>query len=234
MIVMSGYFGVFGMIGNIRTGRMLVTNSEAFSYLPPTPRYRVLFLGDSTAVGTGAADPANSLAGRFHIDHPAAAITNMGENGLKVEDALVRMRTLRDQYDLIVLQVGANDILYFSSLSHTTQQLNELLTEAQTHADNVVLITSGNIGLAPFFTSPDISRLYSFRSKRFLDSFEQITTSKEVLFVDLYTEHDEDPFNPNVEEYYAADKLHLNDDGYRVWYENFKATLDDGGVVIPQ
>src|ERR1041385_1130520 len=50
------------------------------------PRLRILFLGDSTAVGTGARDSRGSVAGYFGQDFPKAEIVNISRNGKRLHE----------------------------------------------------------------------------------------------------------------------------------------------------
>lgn len=49
----------------INEGRKIAANSKAFEHQNQNATLKVLFVGDSTAVGSGAKSPEESLAGRF-------------------------------------------------------------------------------------------------------------------------------------------------------------------------
>ena len=53
----------------------------------------------------------------------------------------------------------------------------------------------------------------------FLEEFRKISTEEQALFVDLYTNRENDLFGRDKDRFYAGDFLHLSGEGYRVWYD---------------
>ena len=74
---------------------------------------RILVIGDSTGYGTGAAHATDSIAGRLGTDYSAYAITNDSVNGRQIIGAAKVVAGLpdNDRYDLVLLQIGANDLI---------------------------------------------------------------------------------------------------------------------------
>jgi len=64
--------------------RKMSYDSKPFIRNNPAVRLRMLFIGDSTAVGTGARSNTQSVAGYFGHDYPAAQIDNNSYNGRKL------------------------------------------------------------------------------------------------------------------------------------------------------
>lgn len=90
----------------------------------PAPPYRLLLVGESTAVGVGASSPEASLAPQLagaigrRLDR-AVAWQVIGENGIRAA-ALARKIAERPEpatADLAVIVLGANDTSGFSSLA---------------------------------------------------------------------------------------------------------------------
>src|SRR5205085_12037458 len=110
-----------------------------FERVIPGASYQILFLGDSTAVGTGAVDRHRSTAGYFANDFPQASITNISQNGLRLAGLIKVSASAWDhqrlspsvKYSLIVLQIGANDIIHFTKLSRVKRDLAILLDTAR-------------------------------------------------------------------------------------------------------
>ena len=101
-----------------------------------------LVIGDSTAVGAGAANQNDSIAGRLGSDYPEANIANLGVNGSKTHELIVRLTSLGDKrYDFILIQIGANDIVRRTNLAELKQSIDIVLVEAKKHADQVMLMT---------------------------------------------------------------------------------------------
>lgn len=72
----------------IRRAIRLCAVSRVFEANPPHATARLLVVGDSTAVGTGATSPAASIAGLIARRHPDVAIDNRAHNGVRFADVL--------------------------------------------------------------------------------------------------------------------------------------------------
>src|SRR6185436_17393262 len=90
----------------------------------PKARVKIIVLGDSTAVGTGSKSNTESVAGRFGRDFPQAEIVNISQNGKRI-NGLVRdfLPLVRGHYDLAVVQIGGNDIIWFTPLGRIARDL---------------------------------------------------------------------------------------------------------------
>ena len=84
-------------------------------------------------------------------------------------------------------------------------------------APYVVLMTSGNLGAAPFFPWP-LNRLMTWRARRQRDLLRALAVRHGVAYVDLWREVEDDPFRNDPARYYAADGLHLTGEGYAQWH----------------
>lgn len=193
---------------------------------------KILVFGDSNGVGTGVLDPNESVAGHFGADFPKAEIENRSINGLKVKGLNDLFSPEANSYDFILLQIGANDVLRFTSLDDIRKDMNEILKKATKASPRVVWLSSGNVGLAPFFAR-SVGWAWSIRSKMARDLFLELAKQHGVVYVDLYAERSDDLFAQDPDRYYAGDKLHLSKDGYSVWYLKIRAAMQKAGVVIP-
>ena len=215
----------------VKIGKALARNSQAFSFAPTQPDLRILIVGDSTAVGTGAAMPEQSTAGHFHQEFPNAEIVNISRNGAKISGITAMFQQAQGKFDLVLIQGGANNIIYFTPLPEAKQNMDALLKEAKKYSDNVVLLTSGNIGAAPIWPWP-VNWIYTSRSRKFLAEFETLAQTNDVLFVKLFQEKSEDVFLNDIKKYYAADRLHLTGAGYKSWYNQIRATMTAGHINL--
>lgn len=198
----------------------------------PESRLKFLFLGDSTAVGTGSDDNSRSTAGYLGEDFPDAEITNISHNGQKIHELLASFDDhILGTYDLAVIQIGGNDILKFTPVKYIERDMQTLIKKAKTISRHVVLLHSGNVGAAPIFRWPfDI--IMTERSRRVRDIYMRLAKANGVYYVDLFQERDSDLFLKDVPKYYAPDLLHPSADGYRWWYERIRQTMDDAGIVL--
>jgi lysophospholipase L1-like esterase len=183
------------------------------------PTKRRLVVGDSTGVGVGADDPKHSLAGRLGASFPNASIINRAVSGAKVVDVGLQFDSVRgQQFDLVYIQIGGNDIVRFTNFGDIERGLETLIEKAKAYGSQVVVATSGNIGTAQIF--PRGTRwLIRIRTQQVREVFMLSVPEETVHYVDLYKAERIDPFAADPKKYYAADSFHPSADGYAVWYE---------------
>jgi lysophospholipase L1-like esterase len=226
VIVVSLGYALFetAILGTrIMTGRKLSENSASFQYSASPERFRILIIGDSTGVGTGADGPQDSVAGRISRDFPGTTIENRAEDGAKFANVISQLNEeSEDNFDLILIQAGGNDILRFTPLDMIRVNVEALLKAAKERARRVVLMSSGNVGNAPAFFPP-VNWLYTSRTRKVRELLMNLAQAEGVVYVDLFMERRDDPFIREPERYNAADFLHPGSEGYRLWYEALKA-----------
>ncbi len=211
-------------------GRGVAARSVPFERLLPEATYRILVVGDSTARGTGARVPEESVAGRLGQIVPEASLENRGENGLLTSQIVEQIPDdVSQRYDLLVVHAGGNDILRFTPLAKLRLDVEALLDRAVKVGKTVVLLTAGNVGLAPFFPRP-IGWLYTARTRKVRQMFMETAAAKGVHYVDLLTERKDDVFLTDPPRYYAPDFLHPASEGYRVWFEGVARVLRGAGM----
>ncbi len=184
--------------------------------------FTILVLGDSTAVGTGAKTPEESIPGRLG-SHLRASVENYAQNGATVSDILQQLaRAEREHYDLILVQAGGNDIIKLRSLQVSNTNMDALLFDIRKRSGRVALLTAGRLGKAPFFPKL-IAPLFTARSLALRSLFTTTAERHGVLYVDLLgmsSRFDADPGR-----YYAADMLHLTGAGYGLWFEKLERDM---------
>lgn len=214
------------LVWRISISRRLVARAVAYQRINPQAQFHILVVGDSTGVGTGAKQKEDSIAGRLGQTYADAQIINVSKNGVRVHDALSMLKDIgQERFDLIVIQVGGNDILRFGNLKKLRKDLSELFKIAKSMSPRVVALHSGNVGLAPFFPRP-IGWIYSWRTQEVRAVYGQLAREHGVHYVDLYQERKTDPFGRDPRRYYAADMLHPSSDGYAIWYEHVLETIE--------
>lgn len=192
---------------------------------------KVLFLGDSTAVGTGANTNTESVAGWLAKDFPQAHIDNFSRNGRKLKEQLFEYDFKSTvHYNLVIIQIGGNDILRFTPLVYIRRDLSELIDRAKSMGDHVVVLHSGNVGIAPLFIWP-ISDFLTQRTKAVRAIYQEIAHAKGAMYIDLYHERVDDPLNKNIDRYYSLDYLHPSGFGYQSWYARIRSALKEAGVL---
>jgi lysophospholipase L1-like esterase len=210
----------------VKISNGIIATTEPYEQSPQNAQKRILVAGDSTAYGTGAAENTQSVAGRVGALFPEATLTNVSVNGLR----LAGLRELLNEqpetsYDLILLQIGANDVTGFTGREAVRSDLEKVLEYAEAHAPHVVVVTSGNVGLSPLFKSP-VAELLGWRTRVVREIFiDTIAKRPAVAYVDLYVEREDDVFLTDVPRYYAEDLFHPSGDGYGLWFADIEKVL---------
>ena len=99
-------------VWRIKQSADLARQSEPFQASPAQPVARLLIVGDSTGVGTGASSPAQSLAGLIAQEHPSLKIVNRAKDGAKFADISRQLEALGNQrFDAVLVLGGGNDVI---------------------------------------------------------------------------------------------------------------------------
>lgn len=209
----------------IKKSEVLVAQTHKYERVVPQATSTFLFLGDSTAVGTGSVEPQDTVAGRFGKEFPSATIQNEGINGQKIHQLAMTLASRSpEQVDLLVIQIGANDIIRFTPLGDVRKDLDTVLEKSQRMSKKVVILHSGNVGAAPFFPYY-LGWIWTWRTRVVRDIYLEETKKYGIPYVDLFEERKNDPFLTDTNKYYAPDGLHLTGDGYAEWFKKIQETL---------
>ena len=203
--------------------RAVSAEGVAFQQAPERVSARLLVVGDSTAVGTGAEEPAQSIAGRIGRDFPDTLIENRAVNGAltKAVDRQIRSAALA-RYDAVLIQVGGNDALRFTSRRQLEAALRSAIREARAHSPRVALMSTGDLGDAPAIPWP-LSYLFRARAEMVRDLFRQVARELDCTYVDLWLPAGApNPFEREPDRYYARDGLHPAGPGYAAWYTTLR------------
>lgn len=223
---------VFGI--RVAQGIRLAHESTAFQLWNADALRRVLVVGDSTGVGTGAESPWDSVAGRIARDFPWVEIINTSEDGAKIADVILQMDALEDtDFDLVLVQAGGNDILRFTGLASLERDVAELLSMAASRGNHVIFISTGNVGTAPAFFPP-VNWIYTCRTRQARSLFLRVSRQLHVEYVDLFKEKRDDPFLEDPDKTFARDFLHPGSSGYGLWYEELRRQTSLKEILTPE
>lgn len=219
------------MISDGLTARRLGRSSAPFCRSIDDPIATVMFIGDSTAVGTGTRHPSRSIASRLAQDFPDITVINHGINGASSRD-LVTLLSQHPEWraDLLIIHISGIDIMGLRSLRTLRLNTASILRMAKHIAPHVVLVTPPDLGSIPYFRFP-LSLLFSWRTRRARDFVLRRSKKGDFVHIDLYTDSPDDPFLVERKKYFAADHIHPSDDGYALWYEAIKQALADRGWI---
>lgn len=194
----------------------LVRRSSPLQRAPVQPSGRLLIVGDSTAVGTGATTPSASVVGLLGRQFPDLHIDNRARDGARLADLLEQLDS-DERFDWVIVMAGGNDVVRLRGLAALQTDIERVLHRARQRADQVVLMPAGNVGNAPFFFPP-LSWVMTWRSRRLHVFTREAASHHGAVFVNLFREAADDPFvlRPGLN---ARDGLHPSDAGYRVWFD---------------
>ncbi len=200
-------------------GYRIAGRSTPFQRQLPDCRRRVLVVGDSTGVGTGAACAQDSIAGLLAREFPDVAVTNRARNGAKAADAVHQLATLpAGRFDVVFVHVGGNDILRTTPMPQLEQDITAALLAARERSDIVIFMSTPNMGLCPVFFPP-FSWLLTMRTREARDLFVRVSRELGVHYVDFFREKGEDVFSRDPRRYFAEDRLHPSSESYRAAYD---------------
>jgi lysophospholipase L1-like esterase len=205
------------MAWRIKLSVGLVRQSEALRVSPSNATARLLIVGDSTAVGTGASSATNSLAGLISRDHPHITVVNRAADGARFTDIAGQLAG-QEEFDIVLVLGGGNDVVRLTERHALERDIAKALELAQNRARQVVIMPPGNVGNAPFFFAP-LTWLMTQRSKTLHRLVRQAAAATGAVYVNLYHDRADDPFAQRPDELNAPDGLHPSDAGYRVWYD---------------
>jgi lysophospholipase L1-like esterase len=205
-----------GMAWRLQAAADLARRSEPWQQQPAAPQRRLLIVGDSTAVVTGASAAVHSLAGLIGQAYPDLLIQNRAEDGATLADVIAQLAGDAARYDMVLVQAGGNDVIRARSWFAVQADLDQVLQAARQRAGQVVLMPAGNVGNAPFFWPP-LSWWMGQRSRTLHRLVRAAAAQHGATIVDLFHDAADDPFvqHPALN---ARDGLHPSDAGYRVWF----------------
>ena len=218
---------------NMNIRKQVDHNALPFEKMILPADIKILVMGDSTAVGTGSLSQETSTAGWFAKDFPNGYIENISQNGLKLAGLKQKLSLIkRSDYDLAVIQIGANDIMRLTPLNKIDEDVRFVLIALRKVSRNIVILHSGDVGAAPLFIWP-FNWVLTKRSYDVRDIYKKAALDTGATYVDLIRINAADPvFSSNPQKYYALDGLHLNGEGYYMWYKSMRLALDENGVLL--
>jgi lysophospholipase L1-like esterase len=200
---------------------------ETFGTGPSVLRY--LVLGDSTAVGVGGTYE-NGIARQTsrHLSRRGQVLMkNVAVSGARVadvlEDQLPRIGDFRP--DLVLLDVGANDVIRLTSAASLARDLEEIYRELVARNCGVRIVVTGAPDMS---TPPRIPRLLrgiaGRRTAALNEEFEKFVARRNLVFAPIARETG--PLFKRDRSLFDDDRFHPNDRGYATWIEVIEPALD--------
>ncbi|MFO1303639.1 MAG: GDSL-type esterase/lipase family protein [Burkholderiales bacterium] len=211
---------------SMRAGESLADGAIAFQRPGATPHApAVLVVGDSTGVGTGAARPEDSIAGRLAARFPNVTIVNRSANGARTLDVLTQLAAEGPgRYDMVLVHAGGNDVIRRTPLRALAPQVDVLMGAARRLSPNVIVTSLPNLGLVPMLFRP-LSWWASRRSRQVTMLYEAAARRHGAYYADFFFERGTCPFAKDPARFYARDGLHPSGDLYGYVFERLMESL---------
>ena len=208
--------------------RSLAKASEPFQQQATAPALRMLVVGDSTAVGTGASAPGFSVAGLLGAAYPRLSIVNRGRDGARFSEVPSQISAATEPqgggWDVVLISAGGNDVIRGTDADELAQALDRsfaIARERLAAGGQLLVQAPGNVGHAPFFLPP-VSTLMNSRAADLHNAVRTAAARHGVTVINMARPRDQDPFVQQPE-LNASDGLHPSDGGYRVWRDELLA-----------
>lgn len=182
---------------------------------------KYLALGDSLTYGTGASDYKYSFpyifSQKLSEKYKKVEVVNLAVPGATADDVLMTQlpRTLKEKPDLVTLMIGTNDVHNYTDIKQfgiTFESIIDKLKE--NNLAEIIVINIPYLGTESLIVFP-YNYLMDNRIKEFNKIILEITSTKNVKHIDLYTESlQEFKKNPG---FYSKDNFHPSDSGYIFW-----------------
>ncbi len=211
----------------VQKGNVLADTAVPFERVLLNASSTILVLGDSTAFGTGVHDSRVTTAGRLGAFYPEASLTNKAKNGLRLEGLSDILSTIpeTEHYSLILVQIGGNDIIRFTSKKDVESRAGEAFKRLSRLGDAVIVLHAGDVGNArvfPVYLRP----IYTRKSYQMREIYKRlISPYTNIKYVDLLAAPSDNLFRDDPKTYYAEDMLHLSEFGNEVWFNEIKKLL---------
>ncbi len=185
----------------------------------------LLVLGDSTAVGVGST--ASESVPAYLAEYLGAThVENYAVSGARTSD-LARQRSMakRSKYDMVLIQIGANDIIRFVDLDEAIKRIVATVSDLKKQSKEVYVLTAGDIGasaLFPWFARP----IYHARTMEYHKKVEGAIASVGGVYVNLYESPQKDVFVLDPDRYFAKDGLHPSALGYKEWFTKVVTSME--------
>ncbi len=193
----------------------------------PGSALRMVWLGDSTAAGVGASDPDGSLPRRVAagLGRPVELVV-LARSGARIDEVLEEQlpRVAALDPDVLIVSVGANDVVHLTTKSRFTSRYRRLLEQLRPSVTgrSVVVLGIPDMGAPPRFPQP-LRAVVGWRGRALDHGLREAAAGRdEVRYVDIAGQTGP-AMRRQPDRYFALDRYHPNEAGYGLWAD---AVLD--------
>jgi acyl-CoA thioesterase I len=179
-------------------------------------------LGDSTAVGIGAATGGGypeRLVSRLRPSFPGLKLLNLGESGATTSDVLATQlpRAVRARPRLVTIGIGINDVGLQIPDDAFAVNLEEIVVALREQEAPIAIANIPDLALSPAVSQLVPVSIYERRIELFNEHIAATAARHRLALVDLYGWSRE--ALPGRPELFCADGFHPSAQGYDVWAE---------------
>jgi len=196
---------------------------------------RIAWIGDSVSAGVGASGPeatvprlvASTLGRPVRLD----VFATSGERvSGALDEKVPRVEALTDPPDVIVVQVGGNDVIHLTGLDDFREDYERLLDRVGgVGARHVLALGIPGFGSTPRFLQP-LRAIVGWRGRQFDEELREAAAASGATYVDVAGNTSEE-FRQDPDRYHAADDFHPSDEGYALWAEAVLGALERLGIA---
>lgn len=204
-------------------------SSEIRQFGASGPTLNYLILGDSTAVGVGgdyeqgiAVSTARHLARSRSVRMKNLAVSGAQMAGV-LHDQLDRTGDFRP--DLVLLDVGANDVTHLTSAGSLERDLRKVVEQLIGMNCEVKIVVTG----APDMSTPPripwiLRGIAGWRTRSLNQAFERVVKERRLTLAPIAEETG--PLFKSDPTLFSEDRFHPDERGYQTWIEVINPALE--------
>ncbi len=220
LIPVAPFLFLQGQYTRLKVGRLPDAKGDTSGVVGESERrLKFLAIGESTVAGVGASNHSEALSGQFakHLNRNTGHAVEwhaVGKSGITVADTIIELvpKIPEEEFDLILVALGGNDLFSVSSPKHWRKKASELIQILQAKNPNAEIFFANIPMIRDFIAMPDPLRFLLSRLAK-MQHFNTIDFVGPLDGVYYFEEVD------RVDDEFFSDGVHPSASGYDSWSE---------------